>query len=105
MKTGLLVAIAVAVVLVATIVTYNQWHTERPLEERFDDSMSELQQGNLGNAANEMGAATYGEKITNEAEQAYDSAKQSTQDAYNAAKEETNEAINSMQQAISPTTN
>ena len=63
MRTPVII-LAVIVGLVAAFVGYNYMQQPRPLSDRLESGVDQLGAGNLGEAANEVGNETQGEKIT-----------------------------------------
>ena len=62
--------LAVIIGLIVAYAGYNYLQQPRPLGDRIDDTVGELKQGNLGNAVDEAGSATNGEKINTEIDHA-----------------------------------
>jgi hypothetical protein len=68
-KDVLWISIAILAAILV-LVLYVQWNTPRPTSERVADSLNELNKGNLGRAAQELGNETYGDKVTSNVENA-----------------------------------
>ena len=62
MRTPVLIA-AIVVGLIAAFIGYSYMQQPRPLSDRIDSSIDQLGNGNLGEAGDELGNQTQGEKI------------------------------------------
>lgn len=67
---GILIAIVVAVLIV--FIGYTYLNQPQPMSERFDNAASQLGNGNLGEAVDEMGNETRGDKLTDDMNDAVD---------------------------------
>lgn len=65
MKTPVIL-VAIIVGLIAAYLGYNYMNQPQPLSDRIDNTVTELGNGNVGEAADEAGNATMGDKITDE---------------------------------------
>ncbi|RYG61360.1 MAG: hypothetical protein EON60_03855 [Alphaproteobacteria bacterium] len=54
---------AIVVGLIAAFVGYNYMQQPRPLSDRLESGVDQLGEGNLGEAAQEVGNETQGEKL------------------------------------------
>jgi uncharacterized membrane protein (DUF106 family) len=57
------IIIAIIVGLIAAYVGYNYMNQPQPMSERIDNTATQLGNGNLGEAVDEAGNATKGEKL------------------------------------------
>lgn len=62
MRTPVIIA-AIVVGLIAAFVGYSYMQQPRPLSDRLESGVDQLGQGNLGEAAQEVGNETQGEKL------------------------------------------
>lgn len=67
------ILIAVLIGAVAAYVGYTYMNTERPLSDRLESTIDAAGQGNLGEAADEAGNTTYGDKLNDDLKDAVDS--------------------------------
>lgn len=65
-----LILIAVLVGLIAAYAGYNYLNQPLPMSDRIDNTVNELGNGNIGEAADEAGNSTVGDKINDEVKDA-----------------------------------
>jgi hypothetical protein len=65
MRTPVIIA-AIVVGLIAAFIGYNYMQQPRPLSDRLEGGIDQIGQGNLGEAADEVGNETQGEKLTDD---------------------------------------
>lgn len=58
------------IVLIGGLFIYQKMQEPRTLGENIDSAAGELKQGNVGNAVQELGTQTEGEKLQNDVQQA-----------------------------------
>lgn len=63
MNNTVVTLIILAILAVGGIWAYHYWNQPRPLGQRMSDSIDQLNQGNLGKAADALGNETNGEQI------------------------------------------
>lgn len=61
---GIIIAVVVAVLLV--FIGYSYLNQPQPMSERIDNAAGELGNGNVGEAFNELGNETRGEKLSDD---------------------------------------
>lgn len=69
MRTPVIIA-AIVVGLIAAFIGYNYMQQPRPLSDRLESGIDELGKGNVGEAADEVGNQTQGDKITDDVKDA-----------------------------------
>jgi len=77
MKNGSVIAylLVIVIILIGGLFVYQKMQEPRTLGENIDSAAGELKDGNLGNAVQEMGTQTEGEKLQNDVNQATDAVK------------------------------
>ena len=65
-----MILIAVLVGLIVAYLGYNYLNQPQPMSDRIDNTLNELGNGNVGEAADEAGNSTIGEKINDDVKDA-----------------------------------
>ncbi len=67
---GIIIAVVVAVLI--AFIGYNYMNQPQPMSERIDNATTELGNGNIGEALDEAGNETRGDKVTEDLNDAAD---------------------------------